>query len=284
MADEPKHAPPAKPQPPSDALGYWNSIQGRLLAEVQRRVIPEIDQSVLFSIAFFSCVQETFLDRATQHREWVGNLRPALVHIQDVLRGILAGYREQCPATLAAMHRIALEVRCTVAFILRHTEPAKQADLWWRYMDVQRYLYDLHRAPEDRLVSPAEKTRIETSCTEWFKDGKVRVKYWTADPGISTFRVVAEKVGMLSDYRTMYALTSTFVHGAALLRNAYRAGCAGVPADNARQALMACGHAIRMLLEMADFFGVPYEQDDHLGWLLRTNAALEKVNSVQIPR
>ena len=266
--------------PPDRALAYWNEIKDRLRAEVNKRIMPEVDQAVLFSIAWFSCVQETFLERATKHQDWVGNLGAALVHIQDVLRGVLAGYREQSPVTLAAMHRIALEVRCTMAFILRSEEPRKYADRWWRYMDVQRYLYDLPKRPEEKMISPAEKSRIESTCTELFEDGKVRIKYWTADPSSSKFRVIAERVGMLEDYQTMYELTSTFVHGSALLRNAYRTGCVGIAADNARQALFPCKHAIEMLIEMADFFGVPYRQDDHAEWSVRTVAAMEKAQGI----
>ena len=76
----------------------------------------------------------------------------------------------------------------------------------------------------------------------------------------------------------MYSMTSKFVHGSSLLKNAYREGCFGVPADNARQALLACIHSIQVLIEMTEFFGVPFRKEDQLLWSLQVLTANQRLD------
>ena len=103
--------------------------------------------------------------KVTKKQEHVDQLAAPLILTQDILRGLIAGERELSPVTLAALARIALEVHVNLRFITKGPDPAKYADRYSRYGEVEKLIHDRRRGPsEPFMVSPALEAAIRSKC------------------------------------------------------------------------------------------------------------------------
>ena len=149
----------------ADHLKYWADVDPRLSAFVRSQFDKPLDQALLEALALYSFVTEDFKAKVTKKQEHVDQLAAPLILTQDILRGLIAGERELSPVTLAALARIALEVHVNLRFITKGPDPAKYADRYSRYGEVEKLIHDRRRGPsEPFMVSPALEAAIRSKC------------------------------------------------------------------------------------------------------------------------
>lgn len=258
-----------------DVAAYWKDVAPRLAAHIESQRNRDVEDFIAHSFALYSFVQEDFAAEATQNQSLLKHMGIMLVHVHDVLRGLMVAQAHLSPVTSAALLRIALEVRCNQLFIIKSPDPAKFADRFSRYADIERLLREEYAPPgTPSLLSPAEEQRIRTTCTEWFKGkGRVQVKHWTAEEKFRSLKSLADAVGLSDEYLKVYNIGSKFVHGSVLLENVYsrsgRMGALSNPVLSSQLSLLAASHCVHIIREAAAFFGVPLSDDDYLAWQVK---------------
>ncbi|WP_161606749.1 DUF5677 domain-containing protein [Myxococcus xanthus] len=267
-----------------DVAAYWKKVAPRLDAHLEGKRNRGVEDLVAHSFAFYSFVQEEFSENATRNQNLLKHMGIMLVHVQDVVRGLMVAQAQLSPVVSAALLRIALEVRCNQLFIIRN-DSAKYADRFARYAGVERLLRDEYAPPgAAKHLSPAEEQQIRVACAEWFNSkGKVRVKHWTAEEEFKSLKSLADSVGLADEYLTVYGIGSKFVHGSSLLENLYSSGGAigalANPGLCSKLSMLGVSNCIHMIREAAEFFGVPFPMDEHMQWQARWMQCYQEIES-----
>jgi len=236
----------------------------------------------------FSWVMEDFeaKTKTTQQKEMFKKLGIILIEMQDALRGLHAGQVDLSAVTVAALARIIFELRCNLRFIFTRKDPALYADRFNRFAGIEKLVHDDRKLAGQRMLSPAERDRIQKDCPEWIKrkkSGEIRYDLnWTADPQFDSFKKIAEAAGLLTEWEIMYDVTSKFVHGSPLLVNGYRSpnghvGPIGRPDHVKQTSAIGAKWAIDALMDAARFFGVPFERFTQAQWWARLIAASKEL-------
>lgn len=264
-----------------DVQAYWNDVGPRLAGYLKVKRNAQVEDCLRHALALFSFIQETFVADATKNQTILKHTGIMLVHVHDVIRGLVSAQADLSPVSVAALLRIALEVRCNHLFIIKSNTPEMYAERFSRYASVERILREEYAPPgTPSLLSQAAEQEIRKTCGEWFKSsGKVSVKHWTAEDNYKTLKALADKVGLSAEYSTMYSIASKFIHGSALLENMYsQQGGLGALVDPQRcsnMSLLAAMQCIKLLQEAAVFYGVPPFEDDLLAWHTKWVACVE---------
>jgi hypothetical protein len=266
---------------------YWSDISQRLERHINNKRNKIVENCLTHSFAFYSFVEESFITRTTKNQALLQHTSIMLVHMQDVLRGLISAQAELSPVATAALLRIALEVRCNQLFIIKSSDPAMYADRYSRYAGVEKLLHDQHE-PLDahRLLSADEAGRIRSTCPEWLNSsGKVEVMHWTADKKYNSLKKLADAVGLSDEYRKLYSFGSKFIHGSKLLENLYAPngslGALSNPELCSQLSVLAAAQSVHMIREATNFFGVPLPEDDYAAWLHNWLQCYESLNRTE---
>lgn len=271
-----------------DHLQYWDYVAPRLGVFVQQQYDAAFDHALLEALAFYSFTSENLSDRATQRKEDVPKAAPLIIITQDILRGLLAAHRDLSLVSLAALARVALEARITSHFIITSDDPPKYLDRYFRFADVRALIDDFHKmkAGELSLLSPHRREQLEGNATEWVrkklagKNGGY-LDAWTAEEGLGSVAKIAEVAGLGPEYRSTYAVTSKYVHCSSMVRGLY-SGPNGMNAIGQKEhcrtlATLGMGHAMAVLSDLCEYFGVPFDRVAHGGWVVRLGIAIGAV-------
>jgi hypothetical protein len=205
---------------------YRNAVAPHLDAMIAARRDPECEDVLAHAFLLFSFVIEDMQAKATKNKEILNQIGIMLVELQDVLRGVVHGMNVVSPVVIAALLRVAFEVRCNLQFIFSRPDPGLFADRYRRFARVSELAYDESLAPEQRLIKPQTRQDILKACAEWITvkpNGELHFGHnWTHQKEFRSVKQRAEALGLASDYRAAYAATSQYVHGTALLWNGYR--------------------------------------------------------------
>ena len=248
---------------------YGRDIGPRLTQFIQSQRDSEFEAALGDAFSFYSFIFEDFRAEADRHQDIFDKIGVMLVELQDVFRGLLLGQAALSPVVLAALTRVALEVRINLKLILSREAPGEWADRYMRFASVSTLAHDNGKPQGERRLRQAEVEKTLRECAEWVQkreDGSVTFNFnWTADKRFDSVKRIAGEVGLLSDYENTYAVTSEYVHGTYLLMNAYR-GPEGVRSVGQLPAckmmtFLGMSHCMYALHDAAQFFGVPLDDE-----------------------
>ncbi len=250
-----------------NAAEYEADVGPRLREFIDGQRDRVFEKAVSDAFAFFAFVTEDFRAKAQANVDIYDRIGIMLVELLDAFRGLLQGQAALSPVTIAALTRVALEVRMNLEFILSQANAAVWADRYQRYAQVSKLAHDNRKAPGERRLTGAEVAEIRRLCPEWVKDrpdGTYKLNLnWTADAQFDSLRKIATQVGLSSDYENTYAATSEYVHGTYLLVNAYRGpegiGPVGSVAKCKQMTFLGVSHCLRALRATCTFFQVPLD-------------------------
>lgn len=255
---------------------YRNAIVGHLDNVIASRKDPECELVLAHAFLLYSFVIEDMQAKSKKNREILDKTGIMLVELQDVLRGIVHGMDAVSPVVLATLLRVSFEIRCNLRFIMTRRDPALYADRYRRFARLSELAYDDSLPAEKRLLKAETRADIVKTCGEWITtkpDGDLHFGHnWTAEKQFGSLKKRAEILGFADEYRASYSATSQYVHGTALLFNAYRGpdgaiGPIGNTAPCRRMALLAARHGMRAMREAARFFGLPLNFREYKVWL-----------------
>ena len=253
---------------PADWRAFWKKASSDLDAHVNRTVDVHADRFLFESLGLLCFSIEEIDKKITKNREVYPRLDVPLVVTVDLCRASLNSYRCLSIASVALTLRAALEVHANLKFIVRSDDPTMYADRYCRFLRIETLM---HRRRSKNLSTPSaqEEAQILDENPEWRdkETGKlVKRPHWTGIDGY-TFESVARKVGLSSDYDSMYVMTSKFSHGSSLLLNMYRKSGAltlvPCPEDCMRLSMMATNYCMDTFREYADFFGIPFPDGEY---------------------
>lgn len=219
------------------------------------------------AFSLYSFITEDFRAKATANLEIYDCIGVMMVEVQDAFRGILHGQASLSPVTLAALTRVALEVRFNLEFIVSRDDPAVWADRYKRYGQVSTLAHDVGKPSDQRRLSEEEVARIRRACGEWVRErpeGGLKFNFnWTADSRFDSLKKIAAAVGLTPDYESTYSVTSNYVHGTYLLINAYHGpqgiGPVGGVGKCKQMAFLGANHCLSTMKAACAFFGVPLD-------------------------
>lgn len=266
----------------ADHFEYWKRVGAKVSSHVHGQRDQAFDQALIEGLALYSFITEDFRAKTTKNTDLVEKLGAMLILTQDILRGLLAAHRELSPVSLATLTRVAAEVHFNLRFIVSGPDPAKYADRYFRYQEIEKLIHDSKRPQSElSMLSPGTKDEIKKTCPEWIKPSGEFRTYWTAEPTLMKIAQVAKAAGLEDDYRDMYSTTSKFVHGSALVTNLYRGphgvGAVGQRALCKQLATLALGYCTKNLKDFCEFFGVKHDEMAIAHWQHRLLEACQDV-------
>lgn len=272
---------------PVDLDAYWSSLAPRLEAHIAKLRDRQVESVLVGGLALYSYVVETFSEKLSKGQDVWGCCHSMLVHLHDVSRGLIAAQAELSTVAAAALLRISFEVRCTQLFIHKSPAPAQLADRYRRFAQVERLRRDLNAkdAGLPLFLRPGEEAHIRSTCAEWITPSDRLRGHWSAEEDSKSLKQIADAVGLGADYVQVYGLGSKFIHGSALLGNHYGNGPGGAlgALSNTRtcskMALLAAQHCVLFLKEAADFYGVPWLDEESQVWFAAWCQQVERLNS-----
>lgn len=191
-----------------------------------------------------------------------------MVELQDIARG---AYYTQCNLLMASSAfnlRTAFEIRCTLSYIFKHTEPSKMVE---RLANFSRY---------EQIVSSKKSRFLEYEGEIIEKQFADAHPYWkNKSTGLLKEKVewngegksikdICEELKWMHDYFHIYKLTSKFHHASPVVKNVYQTQlgmtCLADPQIITINNIQ-CAHQItNTVAEACAFFGVDYPKDELL--------------------
>jgi hypothetical protein len=244
---------------------YWKALQPRLNAFLSSRRNHQVEGFLESVIATFSYVLEDVDQKRTQHQQLARHFDSLPWVALDLLRGVHSAQVFQSLATAALVARTTFEVLVNLKFITSSTTPDLYAKRFANFQMVET----LKRHESGRLtLSPEKVAEFRAACADWMDPQKGKLKKqckWHAEA--HTVRDVAERVGELPMYTSLYATNSLFVHGSSIVQNLYRQGQSVQPIAEVkqitRQSLLTADFCLKILDAYTRFFGVPMPEPDY---------------------
>lgn len=249
---------------------YWKGVAPRFDAFLQANENPLVRRYLLNSFAIFSFVIEDFDNKTAKHSDLRPKLSVFLVEIHDLVRGVIANHAHMTLSPLALILRTAFEIQVHFRFIVKSPDPAKWADLYDRYQEVEQLL-GAKSSPGIPDPTEADFERVATRNPEWFKHGTHTPMdgiNWTADKRLN-LREMAKvpHVNLEEEYKSLYKTNSKFTHASPLIRNMYRKGGSLRSVPDRKQsdqlAMLAATTCLKILEEACEFFGANFPKYDY---------------------
>ncbi len=247
---------------------YWADIGPRLSAYIIKAQKILLLQYLENSFALYSFTIEDFESKIKAHTDLCSKLSIFLIETQDLMRGVIACYRDLTLAPLGLILRTAFEIHCNLKYIVRSNTPEKYADLYDRFQEIEQLL-GVKASASFPDPTEADFQKIATHNPEWFQPGTIKLvdktPHWTAIKGMNLFKVAdSSHVALTDDYKGIYKTQSKFTHASPIIRNLYRKsdGLRAIP--NPKQAeelaMLAQGYCIKTLEEACNFFQVEFPE------------------------
>lgn len=136
---------------------YWKGVGPRLRAHLESQRDRKFEAALTEGVARFSFAVAGFSKRAARNQELLPKVTGLLVVNHDVVLSVLPAYVHLSPATLAALARIAFEAHVNFSFIAASDDPAKWADRYFRFGEVEKLLRAGADLPGDEALLPREQ-------------------------------------------------------------------------------------------------------------------------------
>src|SRR3954464_9893150 len=120
---------------------YANELAPRLDRHIDQLRDRVFEGLLGEAVMLFSFTLENMESKAQRHGDILTMIGVIPVAMNDVLRGLQAGQANLSPMTVAALTRIALELRAYVLFIISRKDPKLYADRYSRFRDVETLLH-----------------------------------------------------------------------------------------------------------------------------------------------
>jgi hypothetical protein len=249
---------------------YWKGVAPRFDVFLQTNANPLVERYLINSFAIFSFVTEDFDKKTTKKSELRPNLSVFLVETHDLMRGVIANHAHMTLAPLALVLRTVFEIHVHFRFIVNSSDPAKWADLYDRYQEVEQLLGS-KSSPSIPDPTEADFTRVAARNPEWFKPGTntpMERMNWTADERMNLRQMSkSSHVNLEEEYKSLYKTNSKFTHASPLIRNMYRkdGGLRSVPdrRQSDQLSMLAMSNCMKILEEACEFFGVEFPKFDY---------------------
>jgi hypothetical protein len=244
---------------------YWAALQPRLNAFLSQRRNEEVEGFLESVIATLAYVLEDVDQKRTANQNLRGHFDSIPWVALDFLRGAHSAQRFQSLATAALVARSTFEMFVNLKFITTSATPDLYARRFFKFQMVET----LRRHHRGRVtLAPEKVAEFTAACVDWMDPEKNKLKKnpkWHAEG--HTVRDVAELVGEVGLYDSLYATNSLFVHGGAIVQNLYRqGGSVQTIADVkqvTRQSLLTADFCLRILERYALFFGIPLPDPEY---------------------
>lgn len=248
---------------------YRNAVAPHLDEVIGSRRDPECEFALAHAFLLFSFTIEDLKEKATTNAKILDDVAITFIEMQDVLRGIVHGVTILSPATLAALLRIAFEIRCNLKFIYSSLSPSVYADRYRRFRSASILYNEQANHPGQPMLTPERRQELLRESDEWIRsvtpDGRFEFSTnWTAERELKSLKKRAARAGLEPQYEGSYAVTSQFVHGTALAAQGYLGGDGTINAIGQtetcrRFAVLGAMNCLHAALEGVRFFGWPFD-------------------------
>lgn len=263
---------------------YWAEISPLLEKHVDKSLLTDALTYIDSSLAFYCYTTEDLNEKITLNKEVAKALIVPIVETQDILRGILALYKNLNLAPLAIMLRTSFEIYCTLKFIATRDNPALYADRFFRYQEIEQIKH-LRAVPGFPNKLSQSIPEILDRNPEW-KDpatgNLVKRAHWSAT--FSSFEEIARECGEQANYDSVYRTNSKFTHASPLLKNMYHGadGLGAIPKPSLAlsMALQATHYCIATLKVFCEMYGVLFDEDEYnyiLQFMMNCNPQLKQM-------
>jgi hypothetical protein len=154
--------------------------------------------------------------REFPHNRWGVTVVALFTKMISVLRGALTLARSGHGLEVPILTRAALEALITLSFIAQQDRHLR-ATRWAEFAYISKY--KLMRKHPDIYAGPASRNlrrRVRDRARRAERHFPRRPKFWGSSVGCSDLRVMAEKVGMLWEYDSIYWFGSQPTHASAI--------------------------------------------------------------------
>lgn len=261
---------------------YRNAVAPHLDEVIGSRRDPECEFALAHAFLLFSFTIEDLKEKATTNTKILDDVGIMFVEMQDVLRGIVHGMNILSPATLAALLRIAFEIRCNLKFIYSSLSPSVYADRYRRFRAASILYNEQANHPGQPMLTAERRQELLRESDEWIRsvtpDGWFDFSTnWTAEKELRSLKKRAARAGLESQYEGSYAATSQFVHGTALAAQGYVGGDGRINAIGhtemcRRFAVLGALNCLHAAVEGVRFFGWPFDAPEFVRCIERLEA------------
>ncbi|MCC6837313.1 MAG: hypothetical protein IT234_02130 [Bacteroidia bacterium] len=246
---------------------YWADIAPRIDAYISDTCEPLVVKYLENSFALFSFVTEDLDSKTTKNKELRSKLDVFIVHTHDLMRGVIATYKNLTLAPIALNLRTIFETHCNLKFIVRSKEAAQLADFYDRFQEIE-FLTGVKSSPYLPDPTKDDFDRIMARNPEWFENGKLKKPlHWSSAKTDLASIAASKHVDLEHDYKAIYKTNSKFVHTSPIIRNLYRRNgfLMAIPSgENPKSlALLAQSYCIKTLQEFCMFFGIDFPELDY---------------------
>ncbi len=243
-------------------ITYWDDTQTQLAKYISENGNEEAEEYLITCLGYYSFIFENLEEEITLNIGISQNLNPLLLCMHDILRGNLACQQHLLLTTTALNLRVSFELFCKLKYILTSDTPDVYADRFKRYSNIER-LTDIDGGNFSKVrMLDAERELILKNNPEWVDQNTLKLKqnrFWTGEEKMSVAKL-CDRIEMLSDYKTVYNMTSKFVHGSYLTINLYKQshGIGVIPSTErvTYMTMMSTNYCMKALELYCNFFGV----------------------------